>query len=328
MVVLFKLQQRYHHVQMHKNRRGLIHFLLFFDFDMDGRLCATRQLLHFTRRRIDFHPSTIIMSDLSYWEKLALVQALKHPHNCFIDRRPVMNASIDCNNMGIALMVAGQLREASAALKLAAQILYPVSQSFQTLHNHFPYDNVQPQPFSPSNDVAWISSTSVLIGVAAVWEAQVILSQLPEEVPQAYEIECDGFITTQPILLKPVSLVQPTSCTFEACAILFNMGLTYLLARTHSSLVQALCLFETAFNLSQMIPDDARSSELTMRCLNNAGCLHHSLGNYYLSRICLDMLSNYILRLPASTDEKVQKERHSFLLNTMLLQAPLVAAAA
>lgn len=269
------------------------------------------------------------MSDIAYWTKIALVNALKQPSSCFIDRRPVMNASIDCNNMAIALMLSGQLREASIALKLAAQILYPVSQSFQPLSS-CSRDYYLPPPFFPPDPrVSWMPSTSVLIGVAAVWEAQEILSHLPEKLPQVYEVECDGFITTQPILLKPVSsLLQPTSCTFEACAILYNMGLTYVLAKTRSSLVQALCLFETAFNLSQMIPDDARSSEVMMHALNNAGCIHHSLGNYGLSRLCLDLLSNYILRLPHSTDEKVQKERHAFLLNTMLLRAPLVAAAA
>lgn len=269
------------------------------------------------------------MSDLTFWEKLALVHALKHPQNGFIDRRPVMNSSVDCNNMAVALMRSGQLREASVALKLAAQILFPVSQSFQTLVNHyFPFENLHAHTFPSSNDIAWMSSTSVLIGVAAVWEAQEILCNLPEEIDHTHEVECDGLISIQPILLKPVSLLQPTSCTFEACVILFNLGLAHLMVKSRSSLVQALCLFETAFNLSQMIPDDGRSTEVTMRALNNAGCIHHLLGNYCLSRYCLDILSNYILRLPISTDEKVQKERHSFLLNTMLLQAPLVAAAA
>ena len=267
------------------------------------------------------------MSDIAYWTNIALVHALKQPSSSsFIDRRPVMNATIDCNNMAIALMLSGQLREASVALQLAAQILYPVSQSFQIISRGAPF--VPSHPYG----VSWMPSTSVLIGVAAVWEAQEILSHLPDKRPtQAYEVECDGFITTQPILLQPVSLSllqQPTSCTFEACAILYNMGLTYVLAKTRSSLVQALCLFETAFHLSQMIPDDVRSPEVMMHALNNAGCIHHLLGNYGLSRLCLDLLSNYILRLPHCTDAKVQKERHAFLLNTMLVRAPLVAAAA
>jgi hypothetical protein len=268
------------------------------------------------------------MSEIAYLAKLALANALKQPPSSFIDRRPVMNASIDCNNMAIALMLSGQLREASVALKLAAQILYPVSQSFQTIPSHFSPNYLPSNAIFPAHRVSWMPSTSVLIGVAAVWEAQEILSHLPEKLSPVYEIECDGFIATQPVLLKPVSLLQPTSCTFEACAILYNMGLTYVLAKTRSSLIQALCLFETAFNLSQMIPDDARSSEVMMQALNNAGCIHHSLGNYGLSRLCLDLLSTYILRLPHSADEKVQKERHAFLLNTMLLQEPLVAAAA
>ena len=92
--------------------------------------------------------------------------------------------------------------------------------------------------------------------------------------------------------------------------------------------LRALCLFEMAFSLARMIPGDNRSSPVAMAALNNSAFIHHALGNYHLSRYCLDMLTGYILGLPPSNDSRTQKERYEYLLNAVLLQEPSIAPAA
>jgi hypothetical protein len=239
------------------------------------------------------------------------------------DRLSVLNAAIECNNIGVALVQAGRINDALETFKWGAQLMYPVSQSF---HTSLPWNFLNPIV----NQIA--SSSAATAGMATVREAQTkikreILFAVVSTGEQAREAKDGGFACLQPKVLYN-AVENPCSCTYEAAVTLFNMGLAYFLQGSTASHLKALGLFEMSFSLAHMIPGDFRSSSVAMCSLNNAAYVHNCLANYHLSRNCLDMLSYFILGLPPAVDDTTEKERNEYLLNSVLLQKPTIASAA
>lgn len=239
----------------------------------------------------------------------------------------MMDAAIECNNIGVSLLRAGCLVEALETFKGAARLMYPVSQCFQT-------STSLPQT-SGSGEQRALDPPS-LEDPQSLFEDKVATMQRAKNdllLAQKLEPRSDkqnhetSFVYADPLLIEKPVLV-PTTCTIESAIIVFNMALVYRLYSSVPSLEKALCLFEMSFTLAFPLLVDRRAWKISMASLNNVGEIHHSLGNYQLSRQYLDTLYTYIVTLPTEKSEAAVKERHRLLLNALLLQEPRVASAA
>jgi hypothetical protein len=246
-------------------------------------------------------------------------------------RRIPMNAAIECNNIGVALLQAGRLREALDTFKVAAQVMFPVSQYFQaspTMREAFQRSVLPVAPAlqpEPTTTYPIISD-----GQDMVEQAKAILSLVGDAfgtVTKKDSATDNCYIWTEPLVIDLVR-DSPTTCTMESAIIVYNMGLTYHLEGYMTCLEKALCLFDMSFNLALSMPSDVRSSKIVMASLNNAAQILHSLGTYQLSRQFLDTLTTYIMSLPPTSCQESLRERHQFLLNAMLLHEPGIAGAA
>ena len=237
-------------------------------------------------------------------------------------RAQAVNAAIECNNVGVSLLGMGLIVESLDAFQGAAQILFPVSQSFQTA------------PTSPVE--AAIQQMPPLLGTmkedddnTTVQHVKATLSLAEESaVPKKKDLAADdSFMCVDPLTLAFLE-GEPTSCTMESAVILMNMGLAYHLYGSEPYLIQALSLYDMAFYISHLLVDDLRSEKVAMASLNNAAHIQHSLGNNLCSTHYLNVLQVYIRSLPETSDQMKMKARHRFMLNAMLLQEPKTARAA
>lgn len=251
----------------------------------------------------------------------------------------VMEAAIECNNNGAALLHEGRLEEALLSFKEAAKIMHPVSQYFHLVR----INNDAPSPHISSlqtfeqvkldddrlsfeagrrrrDDKAKPKTTTTSPPTGSNCARCCTRREMDKE---------NNFILCEPICIDSLHDV-PTSCTVESAIIVFNMGLVYRLQGPNESLLtRAWSLFDMAFSLIYSIPSvEARTSRIGMACLNNAGEAQHCLGNYELSRRYLDTLYAIVVSLPPPNDDDTFKERHQLLLNVMLLREPKVAGAA
>lgn len=233
----------------------------------------------------------------------------------------VMDAAVELNNIGVALLLAGRLTEALETFKGSARIMYPVSQSFQNRTDPSSiFDGPVTLPFYEDSPSLFEDKRRTM------QKAKAELSLIVEP-PRKDALSENSFIVSKPFLIEHLT-AEPTSCTMESAIIVYNMGLAYRLYGSTPCVHKALCLFDMAFSLAFSVSFDVRSPSIAMASLNNAGEINHVLGHYALSRQYLNTLYNYIFSLPASGDEATMKERHVLLLNAMLLQEPKIAPAA
>lgn len=238
------------------------------------------------------------------------------------NRLHLMNAAIECNNVAVALMREGDHVRALETFKWATQLLFPVSQAIRD-----PLCSPLNPTISPIT-----ASAAVIVGMTTVDEAKKQLPGLscdlhiPRETFHA--TSPDGYTSMHAVTLDLVTEASIT-CTYEAATILFNMGVAYYQYNETSCAKKALCLFEMAFSLAQIIAvDDHRAHPIAMASLNNSAYIYHSWGHYQLARYSFDLLAVFINRLPPTNDESLLNERHEYLLNVVLLQIPTAAAAA
>jgi hypothetical protein len=239
------------------------------------------------------------------------------------DLRQAMNAAIECNNIGVTLLKAGLLCESLDTFKAAAQLMYPISESFE--HSLIQGGTIvispalSPEPAACQN---LKNQSEIMVKMAKSRTFLINESNGSKQVMSA-----NFFVYADPFT---IDLVQstPSSCTVESAIIVYNMGLTNHLCGSLPCLEKALCLFDMAFSLAFSVEHDPRSPMIAMTSLNNAGQIHHSLSNYVISRQYLDTLSSYLLSLPSTSDAARIKERQYFLLNAMMLQEPKIAGAA
>ena len=263
----------------------------------------------------------------------------------------VMEAAIECNNIGVALLKARRMDEALETFKRAARMMYPVSRFFQTTSSQMVMMNGDTISSSPTTSASLSSfqqsstpaahNNSMDVDIDIV-EKTMNLQRVKAELPVVKEQEeyasmlrpivCENsFILSEPIAIDHIqhTFHPPISCTRESAAIIYNMGLVYRLSGSSFCLLQkSWSLFDMAFSVAFSVSNDVRARQIAMACLNNAGEIQHALGNYQLSRAYLDTLYTLILSLPPAADEGTLKERHQLLLNVMLLQEPKIAGAA
>jgi tetratricopeptide (TPR) repeat protein len=243
-----------------------------------------------------------------------------------------MEASMECNNIGVALLRAGRLREALDTFKGAAHLMYPVSQCLEQ-HPRCHHHQQQPAPkqaLSPSRQ-RLSNETTVLRAKSYISQVQVEEQQLMQTIDDDENLSDNAYLLTIPILLNcSFASAPPMSCTVESAVIVYNMALTYLLYGSRACQLKAISLFDMSFSLAYSVQADARSPRIAMASLNNIGVIYYSLGEYELSRGYLDTLRTYIMSLSTTTDEKpeILKEKHQLLLNTMMLTQPMIAGAA
>lgn len=237
------------------------------------------------------------------------------------ERAHVMNASIECNNAGVSLLIMGLLVEALDAFTVAAQILYPVSQSFySSLTSEVETDIQQmlpfPVPLHEDDDAT------------AVLKVKAVLAQAEQSAETMTNLAAgNSFMCVDPLMMGTIQ-GEPTSCCMESAIIVMNMGLAYTLYGAEPCLLKALVLFDLAFAIVQPLADDLRSEWVAMTSINNAAYILHSLGNYEYSAFYLSLLHSYILSLPETSDYLKSKARHRCLLNVMFLREPKNARAA
>jgi hypothetical protein len=93
-------------------------------------------------------------------------------------------------------------------------------------------------------------------------------------------------------------------------------------------MLNALYVYEMAFGLAYMVPEDERMHRIVMASLSNSGFIYHALGHYDESIKNLAMLSGFLHLLPETTDSFAQKERQYYRMTTVLLETPVLAGAA
>jgi hypothetical protein len=237
-----------------------------------------------------------------------------------------MNSAIECNNIGVALFQTGRISEAVDTLRTAAQLMTDVSHMLQAAGS--------PLALYLSGKVTpMVHPSQILRGISVLRRAKDVLSQLPSEEATLHtsgklgDREEDCFSSLSPVILA-LYPYQPHSCTYESSAILFNMALADQTQRSKTNLLHAISLYEMAYGLASMVPEDYRSSIVAMASLNNLGFVHYSIGNYNLSRQTLDFLVRFIALLPQTTDEGTRQERLQYLMNAEYLREPMIAGAA
>lgn len=256
-----------------------------------------------------------------------------------------MNSAVECNNIGVTLLQLKRPKEALDAFQWAAQLLYPVSQSFQVAEEEYQSQNphrmgVDCHPQTVFACCHPLPANWPAVGQATLQSARSMLATAAQPQQQWHNNRktdddeiCSDFLSSKPILLKTLCEQQnPRSCTFEASVVLFNMALAYVNSLPYCGgnepLTKALCLFEMSFSLSHLLMEHHSSSAaIALASLNNTGCVHHRLGEYELARHCWEVLAAY---LDATSSVKVvsPNERHTFLLNAALLREPQMAGAA
>lgn len=236
------------------------------------------------------------------------------------DLREAMNASIECNNIGVLLLKARVLSESLETFEAAARLMHPLSQSFKpSLIEGRPIPDSSPEP-APSQLMG--NGSETLLKMA---KFRTFLISASNGSGQGLSTNC--FESTDPFTIDLIQCT-PSSCAVESATIVYNIGLTYHCCVSLSDLEKALCLFDMAFSLAVSTGHDSRSPIIAMSALNNAGHIHHSLSNYAISRKYLDILSSYVHSLPSASDKATRKERRQFLLNAMMLKEPKIAGAA
>jgi hypothetical protein len=236
-------------------------------------------------------------------------------------RAHAMNAAIECNNVGVSLLGMGLIVESLDAFKAAAQILFPVSQSFHTAPSSPVEAAIQQMPPLPDTMKEEDDNTTVQ-------HVKATLSLAEESaVPKNDLATDDSFMCVDPLTLAFLE-GEPTSCTMESAIIVMNMGLAYHLYGSEPCLIQALSLFDMAFDISHLLVDDLRSEKVAMASLNNAAHIQHFFGNYLCSRHYLNILQDYICSLPETSNQMKKKARDCFMLNATLLEEPKTARAA
>jgi hypothetical protein len=239
------------------------------------------------------------------------------------DLRQAMNASIECNNIGVSLLKAGLLSESLETFEAAAQLMHTISQSFRP---SLIQGRLIPTPPASSPEPASSQHTgNQSEAMVKMAKCRTFLISASNGSKQGLSTDC--FVSIDPLTIDLVQCT-PSSCAVESATIVYNTGLAYHLYGSLSYLEKALCLFDMAFSLALSTGHTSRSPIIAMSALNNAGQIHHSLSNYAVSRIYLDTLSSYVHSLPSTSDESTRKERHHFLLNAMMLQEPKIASAA
>lgn len=246
----------------------------------------------------------------------------------------VMDAAIECNNIGVSLLREMRLDEALETFKGAARMMYPVSQYFQSC--------MMTKDAQMEGGVDGSGSSSAAAAGAAPMEvtddnttsdshaSKTGRNRRPLAQHDCSQVNLSDncFVLAEPLYIDRLE-EEPATCTMESATIIYNMGLVYRLSGESTCLLQkAWSLFDMSFSVAFSVPSDTRSRKIAMACLNNTGEIQHALGNYQLSRQYLDTLYTLIISLPPARDETTLKERHQLLLNVMLLQEPKIASAA
>ena len=222
----------------------------------------------------------------------------------------LLNASIECNNLGVVLLHAGDLENALDSFMTAAKLMHPVSKQIQSCSVDDDCENF------------WEPGFEIPQGIRRIVQESVTSIAIKGKRPAV-----NAFVCAEPIHLELVSRL-PEACILESAVVVHNMALAYHLQDSDQYLKRALALYDTVFNLSCSLNTDKLASTLAMSALNNAGQIYHALGEYHISRRYLDALRVYILKLPLPVDSHTVEVRQRFLLNAALLRPPTVASAA
>ena len=220
----------------------------------------------------------------------------------------LLNASIECNNLGVVLLNAGDLENALDSFMTAAKLMHPVSKQVNTIDQVIASHGVE-------------HSFEIPEGIRRVVQASTVAAH--GKLPSHNNI----FIRSEPIQLETAQRL-PVDCTLESAAVVYNMALSYHLQGTFVCKQRAVFLYDMAFNLSSAHAVTPTATTIAMASLNNAGQIFHSVGDYVTSRKYLDTLRYYIIKLPLPSDSQTMEERHEFLLNAVLLRPPTTASAA
>jgi len=220
----------------------------------------------------------------------------------------LFNASIECNNLGVVLLNAGDVENALDSFMTAAKLMHPVSKQVQSFSMG---QRISSEPgFEIPDGIRRIAQESAMSIIAN--------GKRPNE---------NIFVTADAVRLDLAQRL-PDDCTFESAVVVYNMAIAYHMKGTIHCLHRAVSLFDMAFKLCCSLVDNPKAITVSMGSLNNAGQIYHSVGEYLASRRYLNTLRVYILKLPIAVDTTSMKERHQFLLNAVLLRPPTMASAA
>lgn len=225
----------------------------------------------------------------------------------------LLNASIECNNLGVVLLNAGDVENALDSFMTAAKLMHPVSKQVQSIAavNRHQESGAGPEPGFEIPD-----------GIRRIVQQSAASIAIHGKHPT------DNIFICAEALRLDLANHLPEDCTLESSVVVFNMALAYHLRGSTASLHRAVFLYDMAFNLSCAFMNNQMAVHVAMGSLNNAGQIYHTMGDYSTSRKYLDTLRVYIMKLPLTVDTRTMEERHQFLLNAVLLRPPTMASAA
>mmetsp|Transcript_182 Transcript_182/g.273 ORF Transcript_182/g.273 Transcript_182/m.273 type:complete len:218 (+) Transcript_182:65-718(+) len=217
-----------------------------------------------------------------------------------------MNFVVESNNHGAALFDDGYFTEASAVLQQTLRTLVRVTDGSHE----------------------------------ATAESQINIKHKRKDsrVPVQYSNSPSSSFVYQKTLR--ISYAREIDAPLASCAVLFNLALA-----KHMNALQVPCsskkttLLSSASKLYKMayetLPDnDAEEATISnliiaLAVLNNLGHIYHEIGEYEVSRLFLDDLSN--LCISSKDDHKfaeIAQDIDGLFLNSVLLRTPDMAAAA
>lgn len=229
-----------------------------------------------------------------------------------------MTIAIELNNIGVSFLRSGNLHEAFESFKLAVELM---KQTTARKERRFVRRRSITQP-------------------ARVLLAKYQLGLIESHVDKNSEPNAVCFVSKAAIRLPEGTEIGNDS--WESAILLFNLALALHLMGlepgTELYLHKALKLYRLSKKLitqhlkgdEQEQPDDSEltriNAQLVMSILNNMGHIYYELGEYVASRTYFDGMTTMVAR--NARQRLGTADLEAFLLNSIVLSKPLVAAAA
>lgn len=251
---------------------------------------------------------------------------------CTYSQRVVLlQASIECNNIGVALLLAGRIRESLETFKGATEI---ISATSTLISRKAAADEMEETACARQDSL----KTPAPFASALEQTAKAVLKQAQQKyavlqrAPQSSGLIME--LCSDPILIDPLSTPitsDPDSCILESAVIVYNLGLNYQVFGSIRCLEKALQLYDMAHSLTVSAGSvKTEAIHLAVACMNNIGVIHYTVGDYTKTKQCMDYLALCLsqLPLPRNVDNQSIAERQRLCLNVLLLQEPTCANAA
>ena len=206
----------------------------------------------------------------------------------------LVQSSIECNNIGVALFRDGLLDDALYSFSAAARLIHPCSEYSENL------------PLASK-------MASCEVQMIQAMQAKANSLGLKKSFPD------DIFAWAEPQVIDPQQRIPVgQGYMLQSAVILYNLALVHHMMGSTCHLKRALFLFDKSFSVVHSMQRNSPSvnapntiyDHIAMASLNNAGHICHSFSQFSLSRLYLDNLERYVNSLPSTSDPQEKHDRH------------------